>query len=251
MRGAVAVVYGIDVGEDQEHVRADLPRQDRRDAVLVGDGVDPLEPQHGVFVDRRPSAAARHHDVARRDQVPDHVVLHHRGGLGARREAAPAPRLLLLHRHAVRFESRQPHGVEGVTDRLDRDPQVRVVRVAQRLGHERNHLARHARAGERILERLLDHVAHPAGGCRHEDAEGKRLNLVRRDLVPRELVAHLRPVAVHQGDGPPGAREVHDRRQAFARVTELVRDRGPLSRRRDRVAAQRDDDSARCHGGAT
>ena len=114
---------------------------------------------------------------------------------------------------------------------------------------------RRTRARERVLEGLLDHVAHPAGGTGDENPEGQRLELVAGQLVPRELVADLRPVAVDQRDVPAGARQLDDRGQALTRVPELVGDRGTLPRRRDRVAPERHDDRFRPplpgHGGRT
>jgi hypothetical protein len=47
------------------------------------------------------------------------------------------------------------------------------------------------------LQRLLDHVPHPARGRRDQHAQRQRLDLVGGDLVAREVVAHLRAVAVH------------------------------------------------------
>ena len=125
------------------------------------------------------------------------------------------------------------------------------MRVAQRLGNERDHLARDAGTGERVLQRLLDHVAHPAGCSGHEDAQRQRLHLVGGDFVAGQLVSHLRAVAVDQGDAPPLTRQIHDRGEARPRVAELVRDRGPLLRRGDGVAAECDHNGASVHGGAT
>jgi len=138
-----------------------------------------------------------------------------------------------------------------VPDRLGRDAQVRIVRVAQRLRNERDDLPLDAYTGEGVLKRLLDHVAHPPRRRRDQHAQRQRLHLVGGELVARQLVAHLRAVAVHQGDRPPLARQVHDRRQALARVPELVRDGGPLPRRCDCVPAHRHDDRPGPHGGAT
>src|SRR5207302_1708402 len=74
---------------------------------------------------------------------------------------------------------------------------------------------------------------------------------VRPDPSSGQLVSHLRAVTVDQGDAPPLTRQVHDRREARPRVAELVRDRGPLPRRGDGVAAQRDHNGTLVHGGAT
>jgi len=138
-----------------------------------------------------------------------------------------------------------------VTDRLGGVAQVGVVGVAQGLRDQRDHLPRDAGARQRVLQRLLDHVTHPPRRPGHQDAERQRLHLVGRDLVARQLVAHLGPVSVNQRDPPAVPGQVHDRRQALARMAELIRDRGALARWRDGVPTQRDDDGAWHHGAAT
>jgi len=125
--------------------------------------------------------------------------------------------------------------------------------IAQGLGDQRDDLACDPGPRERVLQRLLDHIAHPAGGRGDEHAQGQRLDLVGRDFVPGQLVSHLRAVAVDQRDVPSLTRQVHDRRQARPRVAELIGDGGPLPRRGHGVTAERDDDGTgrSVHGGAT
>ena len=251
MLRTVAAVHRVHVGEDQQHFGSDLPAEHGGDAVLVDDGVDPLEPQHGVVVHRRPAAAARHDDVPGGNEVSDHGALDDRDRPGAGREPAPAARLLFPHRHAPRLQPGHAHGIKRVSDRLGRLAEIGVVRIARRLGDEGDHLTRHRGARQRVLKRLLDHVAHPARRRRHEHAERQRFHLVGGDLGAGQLVSHLGTVAVHQDDAPTVAGQVHDRGKAGARVAELIRDRGPFARRRDGVPAKSDDDGTRLHGGAT
>jgi hypothetical protein len=101
------------------------------------------------------------------------------------------------------------------------------------------------RRAEGVLKRLLEHVADPAGGGGDQHAERKRLHFAPRDLVPGELVAHLRPVAMHDRDAPTLARQLHDRRDAFARVPKLIGDRGRLAGAGERVPAEREDRGSR------
>src|SRR2546427_7843768 len=64
----------------------------------------------------------------------------------------------------------------SVSDRLGRLAQIGVVRIARRLGDEGDHLTRHRGARQRVLKRLLDHVAHPARRRRSADRKSTRLN---------------------------------------------------------------------------
>ena len=184
-------------------------------------------------------------------EVTDRVPLHHGDRARAGGEASPAARLCLRHRHTPGPQADDASGIESVPDRFRGIAQVRVTRVAQRLGDQRDDFPFHTRAGERVLERLLDHVAHPARGRRHEHAERQRLDPVAREFVAGQLVAHLWTVAVHEHDAPPGARQLDDRREALARVAELVADRRALACGRHGVAAERHDNRFRTHGGRT
>ena len=118
-----------------------------------------------------------------------------------------------------------------------------IVGADLHLRDQRDDLARRARAAQRILDRLLDHVADPSRRCGDEHAERERARLRARELVADQLVADLRSVAVHDADVPAVQREVDDRTEALARVAELVVDRALLASRREGVPAQRD------HGG--
>src|SRR5207237_10581351 len=93
---------------------------------------------------------------------------------------------------------------------------------------------------------------HPPGPARHEHDGGQRLHLVAGDFGARELVAHLRTIAVHEHDVPAGGGEIDDRRETRASVAELITDRRPLARRGDRISSEGDYDSSwGRHGGAT
>ena len=93
---------------------------------------------------------------------------------------------------------------------------------------------------QRVLQRLLNHVADPPGGRGHEHAQWQRARLVARDFVSNQLVANLWTVAVDDAHAPSGERELDDRPEALTRMAELVVDRRPFTGRRERVAAERD-----------
>ena len=96
-----------------------------------------------------------------------------------------------------------------------------------------------ARFAQRILERLLEHVADPAGGARDKDSQWERRDFAACLLVPHQLVANLRAVAVHEQRSPAVERQIDDRSEAFARMSKLIGDGRPLARRRERVTPER------------
>ncbi len=251
VRRTERAVHAGDVGEDQEHRCADLPAENRGDAILVDHRVDSLQAELRVAIHRCAAATAGHHDMPFRHERANHLVLHHRRRTGARRHAAPPSRLFLGDRLAARLEPRDLHGRERMPDRLGGGAEIGVVGRALGLGDQRDHGAIHRGARQRVLERLLDHVPHPPRRRGDQDAERQRLDLFGRQLIARQVIAHLRAVAVHQDDAPAPARQIHDRRQALARMAELVRNGRALVGRCDCIPAQRHDDRARLHGGAT
>ena len=99
-------------------------------------------------------------------------------------------------------------------------------------------------AHQRVLQRLLDHVADPAGRRRDEHAERQRTRFLARRLVAHQLVADLRSVAVHDAHVPAVVNQLDDRGEAFARVAKLIVDGRRLAGRRERIAAERDDGDA-------
>ena len=139
-----------------------------------------------------------------------------------------------------------------MADRLGRRAEIGIVGTTQRLRDQRDDGPLHARAGERVLQRLLDHVSHPSGGSRDQDSERQWLDLIAGDFVARQLVADLRSVAVDQHDVPSRCRELHDRDEARARMPKLIADRRPLTGRSDGISSEGDNDRSRGrHGGAT
>ena len=244
MRAPEPAIDRVDVRQDQQHLSPDLAPQDRRHAVLVGHGVDAFEAEAGIGIDRRAAATARDDDVPGGHEVADHVPLDDADRYRAGRQPPPAAasRRIFPHGNAPGLEPRHLHPVERMADRLGGQTQVAVVRVAQRLRDHRDDRALDMGPRQRVLQRLLDHVAHPARGGGHQDTKRQRLHLIGGELVARQVVTDLGPVAVDQRDVPPGAGQVHDGGEALARVAELIGDGGPFPRRGDGVAAERDDD---------
>jgi hypothetical protein len=96
------------------------------------------------------------------------------------------------------------------------------------------------RLSKRILERLLEHVPNPPRRSGDEHPEREWRDFAPRLLVSDELISDLRTVPVNNHDAPPIDCEIDYRAEAFARVAKLIRDGGPLSRRRERIAADGD-----------
>ena len=165
-RRTEATVHGVYIRQNQEHLGLDFASENRCYAVFVGHGIDALESQLRIAIHRGPAASARDHDMAGPRQVAHHLPFNDPNRLWARCEPAS-----VFHGNSPADEARLAHGIEHVADGLRWRPQIGIVGVAQRLGDQGDDRTLHAGAGQRVLERLLDHVAHPAGRSRDEHAE--------------------------------------------------------------------------------
>jgi hypothetical protein len=87
-----------------------------------------------------------------------------------------------------------------------------------------HHIARTARFPQSVLERLLQHVADPAGGTGDENAKRKRRDFAPRLFVANELVSDLRSVPVDDHDAPSVESKIHDRSETRSAVAELIAD---------------------------
>ena len=238
-RSAPPLVHRVHVGEDHQHLRLELPGEDRR---RPGPCPPPRPRPRGRGADRRTPAGRRrprrsrsclleqpaHHrelDDGQRASGwwPSAATRRRRPGrpLAPPRAAAPPPRRSARGRSA--WSACSSAGSYRSTS-------VWVTTVTTSRSHPRRR--------ERVLQRLLEHVADPAGRLRDQDAERQRLDHAPGDLVAHQLVADLRPVAVHDDDAPALARQLDDRRHALARMAELVGDRG-AARRRGRARCRR------------
>ena len=135
-------------------------------------------------------------------------------------------------RAASLSDSGWPIGLVGSIER-------RIVAIDQRLGDDGDDFALHSGRGERVLEGLLEHVPDPARRLGDQDSQRQRLHHLPSRLVPQQLIADLRTVAVHDDDPPSLPGQLYDRRDTLARMPELVGYSGRLIRARQRVAAER------------
>src|SRR5688500_7685721 len=109
-----------------------------------------------------------------------------------------------------------------VTDELRRRGERRIERVNFDLRDDSRDPPLAPSAAKRVLDRLLNHVADPPCGARHEHTQRKWCNLSSRHLVAHELVSYLRSISVDDADIPPFLGKVDDGPEAVASVAELV-----------------------------
>src|ERR1043165_2061471 len=115
-----------------------------------------------------------------------------------------------LYRVALFLELGCAFRAQLAPDELRRVLQSRIVLVDLHLRHDRRNASRRLESTQRILERLLDHVADPSGRRSDEHAERHRWRIVPRELVADELIANLRSVAVDDAHVPSVEREIDD-----------------------------------------
>ena len=137
-RRAPPFEHGVHVGEDHQHLRPELRREDGRDPILVHHGVDALEAQHRILVHRGPAPArrdARWYPAPAAAAPPASSTMPSGRGLVAIRRQSPAP-----SRPTARPASRSRADLglgQRVPDRLGGPAERRIVPVHQRLGHHR------------------------------------------------------------------------------------------------------------------
>src|SRR2546422_2573200 len=64
-------INGIDIGENQEELGAELPRKNRRSEILVHDRIHSFEAEHWIAVDRNAAASARDYNGIMLEQRPN------------------------------------------------------------------------------------------------------------------------------------------------------------------------------------
>ena len=230
-------VDAVDVGQDGEHRRADLVSEDLRGAIFVDHAIHAVEPEGRIPPDGRAAAARDDHDRSIIDE-PLHLLplddpdRARRGG-----EASPAA-ICRPHGPAVPLGEVAGNALfHDSADRLDRLVSRRVVGVDEHLGDHRHDVPSHASARQRVLERLLDHVADPPGRGGHEHSERQRRQPVSRAFVSHQLVADLRAVAVDHRDLPALFGQLDDGCEALARPRELIVNVTALAGLEERVAS--------------
>ena len=233
-----ALEHGIHVGQDHQHLGLELSAQNRRHSILVHHGVYSLQAEEWILIHRRTTAACRdYHHVFTQQPLNDRE-LYHTERQRARCHPAPVTRAVLAHRAAGLPQPGCFGGRQRVPDRLGGLIQGRIVPVHQCLGDHGNDFALNPGGGERVLQRLLQHVPDPARCFRHQHAQRQRLRYLSCRLVAGQLVAHLGPVAVHDDDPPTLPGQLHDRSHTLTRMAELIGDRCRLVRTGQRIAAQ-------------
>ena len=223
---------------------SDAPKSRARTAAarsLSTTASTPSHPRIGVVVDGRASTAARNHDRATLHEPSDHTHFVDGEGRRTSHHAAKATASVTLHRRPAVEQRLHPRLRYFVPNEFRRCCERGIMLEHSHLRDDRRDFAIAPGASQRVLERLLDHVADPSSRRSHEHAEWQWRDLRARELVAHELVAHLRAVAVHEAQVPSIEGEIDDGAKARTRVRELVADRAVLAGRRECVAAECDD----------
>ena len=137
------------------------------------------------------------------------------------------------------------HNRQSVSDEFFWILERRIICSDFDLGENCYYVSRVSGLAQIILERLLQHVTDPTSRTGDKYTKWQWCNLATCLLVPDELVADLRPVAVNDDDAPSIENEIDDWAKTLARVPELVGDGRPLTRRRECVTTNGDDCRAR------
>src|SRR5215210_7507424 len=109
------------------------------------------------------------------------------GGLGTADHTPQAPITVLLHAEPFAAELFDTFGRKLSPDELGGVAERGIIRIDDDLCDHGCDLPCRIGAAERIIHRLLDHVANPARRRRHQYAEGQWRRIISRDLVAYEL----------------------------------------------------------------
>jgi hypothetical protein len=123
---------------------------------------------------------------------------------------------------SLRPELTRTHDGDAVTDELLRILQRRIVGSDLHLRENRDDVSGVAGFAQRVLERLLQHVAYPTRSAGHQHSKRQWRDLASRFLVPHKLVPHLWSIAVNYNNSPAVENEIDNWPKALSRVSELI-----------------------------
>src|SRR5205085_7660790 len=115
------------------------------------------------------------------------------------RAANDAPQLAMpvgLHDVSVSLQLLGPLTRQTATNELRGISQRGICRIDLDLRDDRRDASWAAGADQRVLQRLLNHIADPTGSRRHQNAQRKRACLTPSNLVAHAPIADLRTVAI-------------------------------------------------------
>ncbi|MFN8531033.1 MAG: hypothetical protein U0670_20720 [Anaerolineae bacterium] len=95
----------------------------------------------------------------------------------------------------------------------------RIIRINAHLRDDRQNGAVDSASAQRIIERLLNHIANRALRIGHNHIEWDGMNFVGNQFSTAHDIADLRPVAMRDDDVPPGHDHVSD---VFASDTHCI-----------------------------
>jgi hypothetical protein len=232
---AMVEVDGVDVGEQQERVGAEVDGEQRGGEVLVDDRFDPGEGSVRRADHGHAAAAGADHEDAAGGQAPDRFQLDDRAGLGRGHDAAPETpvgrdRPSLAGRCGVGGLT----GAIGGADRLARSAEGRIGRVDDDLREDGDDLAFRKRVAELLSEDVADHPV----GLRAEHVE-RGQDVARGGLEGEET--DLWSVAVGD-DQLVIERDRGQRPRSHPRVGAPRRQVGRLAAPQQRIAPEGGDD---------
>src|SRR5215831_5173117 len=138
-----------------------------------------------------PAAAGGNHHHALFYQGLDCRQLDDRTWCGAADHAAEVAVAVLAHDVSLRLELARVLLRELATDELRGIEERGIVGVDFHLCDDGCHASTAVVAAQRVLDRLLDHVADPARCGGDQNAERQRCGLASSHLVSHELIADL------------------------------------------------------------
>ncbi len=192
--------------------------------ILVDHGVNTTQTADFITDDGDATAATGDHHVAAEHERPDRVHLLDVPGLWRSDHTPPAApggvfghRPALLHIFVHFLFGHEP------ADGLRRRVEGRIIRIDTNLSDDRRNSAVNAQPPQRIVERLLQHVADTTLGIGDDEVERHFMDAFSGGkLGPAQDEAHLRAVPVRDDNVPAVGNHISDVAAGFADGVPLV-----------------------------
>src|SRR5271157_2485920 len=235
----VVQVHMLDAGRKQQQLRLQIPRQQRRAPVFINHRLAPAQsprtPHH-----RNSSAARRNHHKPRVQTCPDRFNFIDPSRMRRSHYSPPAsPRI--FHHFPTKLVApllRLFPLVKG-PDRFVRPQKRRIVRVHDYLRDQAHHLLRHSFFVQRIVQRLLQQVAHRPFGLCSTNVQMRWPSRSVCSFRSQQRFAHLRAIPVRHHHAVALLQHRANSFTRFPRVRLLLFKRAALVFPRQRVPAYR------------
>ncbi len=252
--GHRTVLDPVDVGQQEQPVRADGSGQHHRGEVLVDDRLEPHQATVRDRLDRHTATARRDDQGARLDGAGSPWIP---PGEGSRRSDHPPPAIAVAGDRPAPIggQTARPGLVVSRPDELRRVGERRIVAVDHRLGQDDRDAPAIAERPQRRQERLGEEIADLTLGLGAQHVQRRRRHGLGGDLRLEREEADLRPVAVghHEPAVPCGDRG--QRLGGTDQVVTLDGHRAGFATAQEGVPAEGDDETThprdrgtRCRG---